>query len=296
MAFNDGFDSTELCNLLRMVGNVRSLQDEDDHIKFPDIVVCGVQGAGKSSVLQALAGVNLPRSKKITTRVALQLNLVVDATLPGGRPYALIGTSPDLDSTGERFEEDILDDLGQRIDEITTEVAGVAPGVNSDKMIYLRMVRAQGPTMTLVDLPGISYKDDDIMKVTQECFRKRFTDPDNNNLILLVKTAAMDIDSEPAMREALRVDPDGKRTFCVLTNLDRAYDHENVDKTVQSLAEKAKCGVFPVRNTDDDTVTPQEARELEETFFRERANVRRGIPSRFTVHDIASVRVRRPGG
>ncbi|CAM9427711.1 unnamed protein product [Ectocarpus sp. 12 AP-2014] len=269
MAFSDEFDSTKLCNLLRVVEEVRSLQAEDDDIQFPDIVICGGQSAGKSSVLQALAGVKLPRTKTMTTRVALQLNLVVDASVT--QPYALIGISPDLDRDRERFEGDHLEGLGTKIDELTEGLAEEGK-VNSEATIYLRMVRARGPTMTLVDLPGISYDTPELQKATQECFSNRFADPNNKNLILLVKTVASDVNSEPAMNEARAVDPTGERTFCVLTNVDRTFD-DDIGKISENLRKKAKRGVFPVWNPDtknpaDEKLTQQEARVKEDEFFR----------------------------
>lgn len=279
MAFSDGFDSTKLCNLLRVVEEVRSLQAEDDDIQFPDIVVCGGQGAGKSSVLQALAGVKLPRTKTMTTRVALQLNLVVDDSVT--QPYALIGKCPDLDRDRERFEGDDLEGLGKKIDELT-EVLAEKGKVNSEATIYLRMVRARGPTMTLVDLPGISYTE--LQKATQECFRNRFADPNNKNLILLVKTVATDVDSEPAMCEARAVDPTGERTFCVLTNVDRSFN-DDIGKISQNLRKQAKRGVFPVwnpdtKNTADEKLTQQEARVKEDEFFSKNEQVGWDKPSR----------------
>lgn len=272
MALDERFESTELHKLLRVVEHIRILQEPGD-VKFPDMVMCGVQSSGKSSVLQGLAGVNLPRRKEITTRVALQLNLVVDSDLPEGQAYALISSKPDLERTGKRFEEEQMEDLGEEIERITTILAGESPRVEPDGMIYLRMVRARGPTMTLVDLPGISYKDENLTMATKECFRRRFSDPDNENIILLVKTAASDVESDPATEEAKRVDPDGKRTICVLTNMDRPFNPDNIDKTVKKLAEEAKAGVFPVFNPDRLDLTPTEARQEEEAFFRERSQV-----------------------
>ncbi|MFQ6649013.1 hypothetical protein Gotur_022207 [Gossypium turneri] len=45
-------------------------------IQLPTIVVVGDQSSGKSSVLESLAGVNLPRSQGICTRVPLIIRLV----------------------------------------------------------------------------------------------------------------------------------------------------------------------------------------------------------------------------
>ncbi|CAN0044146.1 unnamed protein product, partial [Choristocarpus tenellus] len=60
-------------------------------IQVPDLVVCGGQSCGKSSVLAVLAGVNLPRSETLTTRVPLRLNLIADSELEEGDWSARIG-------------------------------------------------------------------------------------------------------------------------------------------------------------------------------------------------------------
>ena len=44
-------------------------------INLPSIVVVGDQSSGKSSVLEAISGVNLPRGDGIMTRVPIQLRL-----------------------------------------------------------------------------------------------------------------------------------------------------------------------------------------------------------------------------
>ncbi|CAF4524448.1 unnamed protein product, partial [Didymodactylos carnosus] len=46
-----------------------------EKIKLPEIVVVGDQSVGKSSVLEALSGVQLPRASNICTRCPLELRL-----------------------------------------------------------------------------------------------------------------------------------------------------------------------------------------------------------------------------
>ncbi|CAM9631017.1 unnamed protein product, partial [Laminaria digitata] len=268
MAFQSSYDSTKLRNLLRVVEEIRGLQEPSDDIKFPDIVVCGVQSAGKSSVLQALAGVNLPRRKKITTRIALRLSLVRDPDLGQGQSYALIGKSPTLDEKGECVEEDNLDLLEEKIETLTMDLAGPDEGINSADVIYLRMVRNHGPTLTLVDLPGLSHADDETRRLTDECFKKRFADPDKKHIILLVLSAAVDFESYASLTAARSVDENGERTICVLTNVDRLYDTD-LRKIIQRIGEKAKAGVYPVYHPDDSSLTPAKARQEEADLFAE---------------------------
>lgn len=272
MAFQSSYDSTKLGNLLSVVEEIRGLQEPSDDIQLPDIVVCGNQSAGKSSVLQALAGVNLPRGKDITTRIALRLSLIRDPEVLDGQSYALIGKYPTLDETGERVEEDNLGGLGEKIDELTTNLAGPDNGINSEEVIHLKVVRNHGPTLTLVDLPGISHTDDRTHLLSVECFRKRFTDPENRHIILLVLSAAADFESYSSLTAARGVDEHGERTICVLTNVDRLYESD-LRNTVKRIGEKARAGVFPVYNPDNSNLTPTEARQEEANFFAELAPV-----------------------
>ncbi|CAM9842307.1 unnamed protein product, partial [Ascophyllum nodosum] len=60
----------ESLEMLRLQGN--------EEVSVPGVVVTGAQSAGKSSVLEALGGIKLPRGQNITTRVPLVLSLQND--------------------------------------------------------------------------------------------------------------------------------------------------------------------------------------------------------------------------
>lgn len=269
MAFNQQFSSSNLGNLLRKVEEIRRLEGPGDDIDFPDIVVCGDQSSGKSSVLEALAGVQLPRRKTITTRMALRLTLVGDRTVENGQAYALIGESPTENRT--RVEEVDLASLEGMIESLTNTIAGRGDSVNPTDTIYLEVVRSDGPTMTLVDLPGISYKNEEIESLTEACFLNRFHE-NNKHIILLVLTAASDVQSQRSLSVARKVDPNGERTMCALTNVDRAFN-KNIGDTVKNLSQQAKLGVFPVYNPDTEG-TLEQKRRAEEEFFTRNTRVR----------------------
>lgn len=64
--------------LLDMVDRLRTLGITDEGIELPSIVVVGDQSSGKSSVLESLASINLPRGQGIATRVPLILRWVIN--------------------------------------------------------------------------------------------------------------------------------------------------------------------------------------------------------------------------
>lgn len=68
---------------LQMAGSSRRLNQIDrirakgvgDHISLPQLVVCGDQSAGKSSVLEGITGVPFPRQDGVCTRFATEIIL-----------------------------------------------------------------------------------------------------------------------------------------------------------------------------------------------------------------------------
>ncbi|CAA7036860.1 unnamed protein product [Microthlaspi erraticum] len=61
--------------LLDTVDKLRNLNVMREGIQLPTIVVVGDQSSGKSSVLESLAGISLPRGQGICTRVSLVMRL-----------------------------------------------------------------------------------------------------------------------------------------------------------------------------------------------------------------------------
>nr|VDC76559.1 unnamed protein product [Brassica rapa] len=61
--------------LLDTVDRMRNLNVMKEGIQLPTIVVVGDQSSGKSSVLESLAGISLPRGQGICTRVPLVMRL-----------------------------------------------------------------------------------------------------------------------------------------------------------------------------------------------------------------------------
>lgn len=133
---------------------LRALLQGNDEVSIPGVVVAGAQSAGKSSVLEALGGMKLPRGQNITTRVPLVLSLVA---VPGVQPHAVIGGDADLATNGKRIE---IDDISEEIEGLTNELAGDGTAV-STKPIFLKILRPSGPTLTLIDLPGITHNSAD---------------------------------------------------------------------------------------------------------------------------------------
>lgn len=61
--------------ILDVIDSLRKLGIASEGVKLPTIVVVGDQSHGKSSVLESLSGIDLPRGTGVVTRVPLILRL-----------------------------------------------------------------------------------------------------------------------------------------------------------------------------------------------------------------------------
>lgn len=188
---------------------------KDENVSVPGVVVAGAQSAGKSSVLEAICGIKLPRGKNITTRVPLVLSLVA---VKGASPHAIIGKDADM-----RENKVIhISSIGPEIEDLTMELAGEGSRV-SNTPIYLKVVRNSGATLTLIDLPGITHNSagdcqKNIHEETTALVEKYM---EAKNMVILVVIPAMDdFNNAEAIALAKKYDPQGNRTLGVVTKTD----------------------------------------------------------------------------
>ncbi|PWA91363.1 dynamin central domain-containing protein [Artemisia annua] len=140
-SFND-----KIRPILDAVDKLRSLNITQEGIALPTIVVVGDQSSGKSSVLESLAGISLPRGQEICTRVPLIMRLQHH---PDDVPEFV------LEYKNETVN--IMDEsrISEAIEKATVEVAGNYKGIANVPLTL--MVKKKGvPDLTMVDLPGIT--------------------------------------------------------------------------------------------------------------------------------------------
>ncbi|RXN06213.1 interferon-induced GTP-binding Mx3-like protein [Labeo rohita] len=129
----------ELIDSLRFIGI-------DEDIDLPSIAVVGDQSSGKSSVLEALSGVALPRGSGIITRCPLELKL---RKLKKGQWSGTIS----YHGHKETFYDPLMVD--NLVRKAQNELAGNTVGI-SDELISLEISSPDGCDLTLIDLPGIT--------------------------------------------------------------------------------------------------------------------------------------------
>ncbi|KIH86345.1 hypothetical protein SPBR_08141 [Sporothrix brasiliensis 5110] len=161
--------SQDYRDLLDIIDNLRS-QGLDRYVALPEIIVCGDQSSGKSSVLEAISGLSFPTKDNLCTRFATELIL-------RRHPVASVAVSikPHHDrSAGEKerlqaFSADVDPndpDVGPVIEAAKAAMGlvdgggdGGASGADnrrfSNDVLRIELSGPQQQHLTLVDLPGL---------------------------------------------------------------------------------------------------------------------------------------------
>uniref|UniRef100_A0A8C8HUW9 Uncharacterized protein n=1 Tax=Oncorhynchus tshawytscha TaxID=74940 RepID=A0A8C8HUW9_ONCTS len=255
-----------------LIDSLRSLGVEKD-LALPAIAVIGDQSSGKSSVLEALSGVALPRGSGIVTRCPLELKM--KRKREGEEWHGKISY--------QDHEEEIEDpsDVEKKIREAQDEMAGVGVGI-SDDLISLEIGSPDVPDLTLIDLPGIARvavkgQPENIGEQIKRLIRKFITKQETINLVVV--PCNVDIATTEALQMAQEVDPEGERTLGILTKpdlVDKGTEEMVVDIVHNEVIHLTKgYMIVKCRGQKEimERVSLTEATEREKAFFKEHAHL-----------------------
>ncbi|KAF1867421.1 hypothetical protein Lal_00049850 [Lupinus albus] len=242
--------------VLDAVENLRRLNVAKEGIQLPTIVVVGDQSSGKSSVLESLAGISLPRGQGICTRVPLIMRLQ-NHSLP--EPELFLEFN---DKTIQTDEANVSD----AINNATDELAGGGKGISNYPLTLI--VRKNGvPDLTMVDLPGITRvpvhgQPEDIYDQIKDIIMEYITPEES--IILNVLSASVDFTTCESIRMSQSVDKRGLRTLAVVTKSDK--NPEGLLEKVTADDVSIGLGYVCVRNRIGDE-SYEEARMEEQRLF-----------------------------
>lgn len=200
--------------LLDAVDKLRNLMVMEEGIQLPTIVVVGDQSSGKSSVLESLAGISLPRGQGICTRVPLIMRL---------QNHTHPQSEFSLEVNGKLVPTD-ESHISEAINLATDEIAGNGKGISNAPMTLV--VKKKGvPDLTMVDLPGITRvpvhgQPDNIYEQIRDIIME-YIKPEES-IILNVLSATVDFTTCESIRMSQSVDKTGERTLAVVTKADKA--------------------------------------------------------------------------
>ncbi|KAK4493521.1 hypothetical protein RD792_000024 [Penstemon davidsonii] len=242
--------------LLDAIEKLRHLKIMQEGIQLPTIVVVGDQSSGKSSVLESLAGISLPRGQGICTRVPLIMRLQNNSD-----PKPAFFLKFNRKTIPIKEEE-----ISEAISFATEYVAGKGRGISNTPLTLV--VKKKGvPDLTMVDLPGITRVAilDQPEDIYEQIFKMNmeYITPENS-IILNVISAGVDFTTCESIRMSQHVDKTGERTLVVVTK---------ADKSPEGLLEKVTAddvniglGYVCVRNRIGDE-SYKEARDEETRLF-----------------------------
>ncbi|KAI0544993.1 interferon-induced GTP-binding protein Mx [Xylaria curta] len=217
----------------RIIDTIIALQNcgLDKILSLPQIVVCGDQSSGKSSVLEALTEIPFPRSDNLCTRFATQISLRREATnkltirvIPDdARPV-------DEQEKIKGFSESITNfkDLLKVMDASMT-IMGISNAEETSNKAFAKdvlSIEIEGPSqpqVTLVDIPGListsvkGVSEADIAMVA-EITDRYISQP--RTICLAVVQASNDVANQSILQRVRKFDPKGERTMGVITKVD----------------------------------------------------------------------------
>ncbi|KAL5577038.1 hypothetical protein UlMin_018737 [Ulmus minor] len=224
--------------VLDAVDRLRNMNLVDEGIQLPTIVVVGDQSSGKSSVLESLAGISLPRGQGICTRVPLIMRLQHHSN---PIPELFLEFNGKIVPTEEQ-------NISQAINLATDEIAGNGKGI-SNIPLTLAVKKKGVPDLTMVDLPGITRvpvhgQPEDIYDQIRDIIME-YIKPEES-IILNVLSATVDFPTCESIRMSQSVDKTGDRTLAVVTKADKAP--EGLQEKVTADDVNIGLGYVCVRN------------------------------------------------
>eukprot|EP01038_Epipyxis_sp_PR26KG_P016092 gene16092-21861_t len=197
-------------------------------IELPQIAVMGDTSSGKSSLLSAISGIQLPSNDSLTTRCPLRLRMEKKSTVSAQIKIQWVPN--DLNKTQFDNEwsktKDISnwDDIPDQIKRAQAHIIAMS----NNKQIARDIIELSvyGPhycDVTLVDLPGIVRsvaKDEDKQIITEIRDLIDSYLVNQRCVILAVVPANVDFHNSQIMADALQVDPSTMRTLPVITKPD----------------------------------------------------------------------------
>ncbi|KAI1464926.1 P-loop containing nucleoside triphosphate hydrolase protein [Daldinia caldariorum] len=270
--------------LMDIIDKLRS-KGINRYVNLPQIVVCGDQSSGKSSVLQAISGMTFPTKDSLCTRFATELILRHTNEHTGEKCCVSISPgddrSPKEKALLEKFQYSEIPgnfNIGTLVDK-----AKEAMGVGIDKgrtfckdILRIELSGPAQPHLTIVDLPGLfragnKEQSTEDAAIVQSLVLSYMRNP--RSIILAVVSAQSNFALQEVTQHAREIDIRGERTLGLITKPDTldvgsASERDYFD-LVQNRDVKFRLGWHVVRNRDFKSrdCTNEERDQAEAEFF-----------------------------
>ncbi|RYO91894.1 hypothetical protein DL764_008220 [Monosporascus ibericus] len=271
--------SKDQLELLDAVDQLR-LQGINKYVSLPQIIVCGDQSSGKSSVLEAISGVSFPISGNLCTRFPTELVLRRTPHISARItivPHESRSESEQLALRGFQERLDGFADLPKLV-----ESAKLAMGITTHgkafakDILRIEITGPDRPHLTIVDLPGLihsatKHQSGSDVELIRHVVQGYMEQP--RCIILAVVSAKNDFANQVVLKLARAVDSSGTRTLGVITKPDDLTPSSEREALYVSLARNQevafRLGWHVLKNMDSEkgswSLAERDAEEAE--FF-----------------------------
>ena len=249
--------------------NIRPLLDladelspllKETNIKIPKIASCGMQSHGKSSTLESITHISLPKGSGTVTVCPIKISL----RNAKNEEYAKIKFE---DETEDKYEKiNSLNKISEYIMQYQNKVKQKYEVKNEetrlfDEVIQVEVNRKNAPNLTLYDLPGLTF-DKNLKEKSQEINEKFLKEEETT--VLLIMSGSEEISNSFAT-EFMEKIPDYKRRFNpIITKVDKL---ENKDiglcfKQIKALGLENRPSLI-INKGDNENITYEEMEKKE---------------------------------
>ncbi|KAL0571649.1 hypothetical protein V5O48_010307 [Marasmius crinis-equi] len=287
--------------LLALINQLRAVGAQTE-LDLPRIAVIGNQSAGKSSVVEAISGINVPRDAGTCTRCPMECRL----SSSSGNWSCSISIRTEYDAQGQALNEVKEETFGPTITEKCkvenalrkAQFAVLNPSISHRKILAagadelqglakhpslsfsrnVVCIDLEGPELTdlsFIDLPGIiqNAPEESTIALVENMVLSHIG---GNCLILVALPMTDDIENQKALRLAKKVDPTGHRTIGVMTKPDMLGPGSKKAlelwlDVIEGKRHPLSHGYYCTRQPNDDerskNITSSGARKAESEFF-----------------------------
>ncbi|KAH9427484.1 hypothetical protein MCOR02_012115 [Pyricularia oryzae] len=283
-----GLNSSRSTERINQIDQVRAY-GIGDVVFLPQLVVCGDQSAGKSSVLESVTNIPFPRKSGLCTRfpteIILRHNFTATRIMATIHPHA---SRPEEKRDALLQYRRVLADISELPDVIEQvsalmEIRGYADHSLGNAFAFdvlrIEFVGQTNLNLTIVDLPGLisvaneEQTEEDIQLVKDMV--KGYVQS-SRTIVLAVVQATNDIANQVIIQLARQYDPEGQRTVGIITKADLI--NEGSEASLAQLANnqaniKLNLGFFLLKNPKpseiEEGIKPEQRLQRELRFFSE---------------------------
>ena len=188
---------------------------KDTPIKIPRIASCGMQSHGKSSTLESITHISLPKGDGTVTICPIKISL----RNTKGEEFARIKFELDDE---RKYEKISLENIADKINEYQNKVKEENEVKENevklfDKVIQVEVNRKNAPNLTLYDIPGLNFNDS-LRKKSEEINEKFLKEEETT--VLLVISGSEEVTNSYATDWMKKIPGYNKRFIAIITKAD----------------------------------------------------------------------------